>query len=86
MKKKLKGSNKVIVITPRRVGWKDDETSIFYIKCESKAQQSALCHAMMYTMLISIMFIFIVVTAVKRSLQIDDSTFYLIMTLEITYF
>ena len=29
---KVKGSNKVIVITPRWVGWKDDETSIFYIK------------------------------------------------------
>ena len=39
---KVKGSNTVIMITPpvpRRADWKDDETSIFYIKCESKIQQ-----------------------------------------------
>jgi len=45
---KVKGSNKVIVITPpvpRRADWKDDETSIFYIKCDSKMQRHAVSYS-----------------------------------------
>ena len=37
----MKGSKHVIVITPpvaRRAGWKDDETSVFYIKCRDEAE------------------------------------------------
>ena len=37
----MKGSKNVIVITPpvaRRAGWKDDETSVFYIKCKNEAE------------------------------------------------
>ena len=37
----MKGSRNVIVITPavaRRAGWKDDETSVFYIKCKNGAE------------------------------------------------
>lgn len=37
----MKGSKHVIVITPpvaRRAGWKDDETSVFYIKCKDEAE------------------------------------------------
>jgi len=35
----MKGSKHVIVITPpvaRRAGWKDDETSVFYVKCKDQ--------------------------------------------------
>lgn len=38
---KMKGSRHVIVITPpvaRRAGWKDDETSVFYIKCKDETE------------------------------------------------
>lgn len=37
----MKGSKHVIVITPpvaRRVDWKDDETSVYYIKCKNEAE------------------------------------------------
>ena len=37
----MKGSRNVIVITPpvaRRPGWKDDETSVFYVKCKNEAE------------------------------------------------
>ncbi|XP_065883520.1 uncharacterized protein [Dysidea avara] len=41
----VKGSNNVIIITPqvpRRVGMRDDETSVFYIKCSSVQQRTEL--------------------------------------------
>ncbi|XP_065883518.1 uncharacterized protein [Dysidea avara] len=42
----VKGSKNVIIITPpvpRRVGMRDDETSVFYIKCSSVQQRTEWC-------------------------------------------
>ncbi|XP_065883515.1 uncharacterized protein [Dysidea avara] len=42
----VKGSKNAIIITPpvpRRVGMRDDETSVFYIKCSSAQQRTEWC-------------------------------------------